>query len=238
MIGATSKVIKDKPENTAIVNTLANDFKELLHKTSDNTNKATSFSWSHGNNGNTQQEKLDEELRLIAIDANTLRPDNFERLCKAKELLSAGANPNYREADHVDSALDCAAYSGNFDLVNLLLENGAELKHTGCSTIMSAALSGDFRCFEKILKLTDDKEHALKHKDDSDDYEGSTLLHYAAWGGNPEIVKELLEKGADPKALNDSNESALDWAINGGPHNDHSRRIDQKTISLLEQATK
>ena len=42
---------------------------------------------------------------------------------------------------------------------------------------------------------------------------GETPLHYAAASWDPEVVRQLLEYGADIKALNDLGESPLDWAI-------------------------
>jgi ankyrin repeat protein len=51
-----------------------------------------------------------------------------------------------------------------------------------------------------------------------------TLLHHAAWAGNPEIVRALLERGADPLAA--SPEQPLAWAVHGSqfweqPDRDH-----------------
>ena len=51
-----------------------------------------------------------------------------------------------------------------------------------------------------------------------------TLLHHAAWVGNPDVVRALLERGADPVAA--SPEPPLAWAVHGSqfwelPGRDH-----------------
>jgi len=47
---------------------------------------------------------------------------------------------------------------------------------------------------------------------------GSTPLHIAAWAGRTEVVKELLNAGANAKETNFEGESGLAWAINNGDH--------------------
>ena len=41
---------------------------------------------------------------------------------------------------------------------------------------------------------------------------GTTVLHAAAYFGNKDVVKLLLNHGADPKALNNKGENALTLA--------------------------
>jgi ankyrin repeat protein len=52
-----------------------------------------------------------------------------------------------------------------------------------------------------------------------------TLLHHAAWVGNPDVVRALLERGADPLAA--APEPPLAWAVHGSqfweePGRDHA----------------
>jgi len=48
------------------------------------------------------------------------------------------------------------------------------------------------------------------------DRHGSTLLMWAAGYGRTEVVKRLLELGADRRALNDKGKTAADIARDGG----------------------
>lgn len=56
---------------------------------------------------------------------------------------------------------------------------------------------------------------------------GGTTLHWAAWHGNAELVKELLQRGADPEAKDDDYGSTpLGWAIHASRHGWHPHRGD------------
>lgn len=48
------------------------------------------------------------------------------------------------------------------------------------------------------------------------DGEGRTVLHYAAWAGNPEIVAQLIQAGADKDAQDDEGLTPLHLAANFG----------------------
>lgn len=45
-----------------------------------------------------------------------------------------------------------------------------------------------------------------------------TLLHHAAWVGNPELVRELLERGADPSVA--TNGTPLSWAAHASQYHE------------------
>lgn len=69
----------------------------------------------------------------MAVDRNQLET--------VRLLLVKGANPNLKSSDGT-SALDCAAFSGNMDLVALLVENGASVNGRGDSNPLLMALNG------------------------------------------------------------------------------------------------
>jgi hypothetical protein len=61
-----------------------------------------------------------------------------------------------------------------------------------------------------------------------------TLLHHAAWVGNPEPVGALLERGADPLA--GSPETPLAWAVHGSQFSDMAGRDYVAVAELLSAA--
>ena len=61
-----------------------------------------------------------------------------------------------------------------------------------------------------------------------------TLLHHAAWVGNPEVVGALLERGADPLA--GTPETPLAWAVHGSQFSDLPGRDHVAVAELLSAA--
>ena len=77
-------------------------------------------------------------------------------------------------------------------------------------TIYSAALMGDLETF--MLQLGKVGESAI----DSLDSSGMSSLHWAAFGGNQDIVQVILEHGGDPDILNSGLNSPLHVAASAG----------------------
>jgi ankyrin repeat protein len=61
-----------------------------------------------------------------------------------------------------------------------------------------------------------------------------TLLHHAAWVGNPEVVRALLDRGADPIA--GPPETPLAWAVHGSQFSDLPGRDHVAVAELLSAA--
>jgi len=77
---------------------------------------------------------------------------------------------------------------------------------SGNSPIHWSARNGHLDCIIELLKA----KPVLNQQNKL----GDTPLHCAAWGGNAEIAKLLLEHGVDPNVLNKEGQSALDLAKN------------------------
>ncbi|MGH9089227.1 MAG: ankyrin repeat domain-containing protein [Acidimicrobiales bacterium] len=137
-------------------------------------------------------------------------------------LLIAGADPESRDPDGV-SALRCAVRAGNRDAASRLLEQGASDDSTDIDRFIGACLRADRSAGEQLLgkrpdlrdQLTDDDRAAVVDAAGSGPPEAVALmldlgfspharnglgeqpLHTAAYGGNAEVVRLLIDAGAE-----------------------------------------
>ncbi len=160
-------------------------------------------------------QTVEEEL-LAAVRANDIE--------KAKELLVAGANPNFGS----DAPLYIAAGNGHAEMVELLLSVGADptaQKTDGWTPLHLAAPYGYLDVAQLLLAAGSNLHRptlngeppiwlAVKHRqvematwllaEGANVHfvwpEGDTLLHRAAGNGHAEMVELLLSVGADPTA--------------------------------------
>lgn len=91
-----------------------------------------------------------------------------------------------------NTPLHLAATTGNKDIVEFLIKNGADINmgdNENSPPVVNAALGGHF----EIVKLMIEKGASPTLSDDN----GMTPLHFAAMGGDPRIVELLLSRGAE-----------------------------------------
>ena len=101
-----------------------------------------------------------------------------------KQHLADGADVNAKDAGGGTPILD-AAYSGQKEIVELLIENGADVN----AKIVNAKI------------------------ENANDVNGMTPLHEAAFGGYKEIAELLIAKGADVNAKSRFDGTPLDEAV-------------------------
>lgn len=152
----------------------------------------------------------------------------------AEFLVENGADVN-KLGDGDGVPLLYAAYMGEAENVELLLKHGADITSASpaglsplhCVGFYLPRLKGfrsdegfDPQPFRRILRalLNAGCDVTLQCKNDVATDAGphvlhaETALHFAAAGGDSEIVRMLLDSGADPQAKNSLGETPSDWS--------------------------
>lgn len=123
----------------------------------------------------------------------------------ASLLLEHGADPGHRDHDGMTPLL-LAAYEGHEDVVELLLEAGADVDETAgidssvsaaaaVTPLLAAAAMGHMRTVSRLL--------FWGAAVDAIDCEGRTALCLAAARGSVEVVRALLDRGLDENHKDD-----------------------------------
>jgi uncharacterized protein len=146
--------------------------------------------------------------------ADAVKDNDLEQ---ARSLLGKGANANSYDDDSDSVLMDAALYA-TADMMKLLLEQGSDpnaSNRDGETPLMWS--TNDINKVKILLQCGADINRKAKS--------GNTALLIASIGyGKYDIIKSLLDNGADAKALNNKKESALMRAALFG---------DTSTISLL-----
>lgn len=133
-------------------------------------------------------------------------------LSSATLLVSAGSSVNETSASGVSPLIE-AVHGGNAEIVQLLAENGADLNaaNPGYTALHAAVLRRNYPALERLLALGADTEvrveKATPTRRQSLDFHfhetfvGATPLWLAARFAEPDMMRVLLEYGADPHAM-------------------------------------
>mmetsp|Transcript_1982 Transcript_1982/g.2845 ORF Transcript_1982/g.2845 Transcript_1982/m.2845 type:complete len:561 (+) Transcript_1982:19-1701(+) len=155
-----------------------------------------------------------------------------------------GFNVNVKDQQK-NTPLHSAAYHGNAQMINELLESGAiDEKNTfGDMALHRAARQGNFECFLALFE----QEHLHCQGTNND-----TLLHGGIHKNNPRIIEYLLNLNANMDIKNDQEKTPLDKAIDDNNkkviilyfvhsirrnHYEHVNKILTKVPSLVTKDT-
>lgn len=103
-----------------------------------------------------------------------------------------------------DSALMLASLRGYGEIVELLLNAGAQFNHEGWNPLLYAAFEGRMGIVEMLLAKGANPDALAPNR--------STPLMFAARNGHEDVVVRLLKAGANVDLKNDQNETADSWA--------------------------
>ena len=112
--------------------------------------------------------------------------------------------------------LHAACRKGHMKVVDLLLERGADpavFSSPGLTPLMEACRTGSVSCVRRLLS-----HNLARTTIDYQSDHGLTALHYACFVGYEEIVKALLEGGANPTLRYKDATTAMDTAERRGHH--------------------
>lgn len=168
--------------------------------------------------------------------ANEMELGNVER---ATEWLDAGLPPDFAGV-RIGTGLMIGAWEGKLELMRLFLSRGADidkLNANGESALALAALRGKFEAVKWLLergaringgpRQWSALHYAVfgGHKEIADylmargadvnalSTNGSSVLMMAVREGKEDLVRTLLEKGADRSVKNDWGDGALEWSM-------------------------
>ena len=183
------------------------------------------------------------------------------KLDTATALIDGGADVNQPGADNT-SPLLIAIVNGHYDIASMLLQHGAnpniadengrsplyaaiDLRNQQWSQAPAPVLPQPVHMamIQKLvaagadlsIKLTGKIGHRGSFDMRWSDMKGATPLLRAAWNGDIEVMRLLLEHGADPKAATDRNETALLLLAGAGwPLGQGYIRTDEEIMAALE----
>ena len=140
--------------------------------------------------------ELDEQIVKAAMEHDT---------AKAIALLAGGADVNARGKYSGWTPLMLAARKGDIELLNFLLANGADVNAKSDvqnrTPLMEAVRNRKIQAVQALLAANPDL--------DAVDWEGYTVLMFAAVSGQRDVVDVLLAHGADVNLKNKVGSSAL-----------------------------
>ena len=171
------------------------------------------------------------------IDALEIATDKGDTASVVELLKSADLNCKEIRG----KAVSVAAVQGNEECLDLLIQAGADVNWSSCSStvaIVSAAWHGHSKCLDLLLTAGADVNT-------QDEY-GNTPLVLAAWNGHTVCLESLLQAGADVNTHNIEGSTAVYFAASEGHENclrelikegANVHNLDLNENSALQKAT-
>jgi uncharacterized protein len=168
-------------------------------------------------------------------------------------LLAAGALPNTQHPDNGQTALIVASTMGNTDIVEALLENGADpnIRDGNSFTALHAAVrDSDYgtdrggrvsaaATVKVLLAHGADPNARLNQKGRQSvravneiAFQGATPLALAAEVNSLDAIKELVKAGADPNIATEQGTTPLMLAAGAGTDVQRMRSVEERTLAL------
>jgi hypothetical protein len=151
---------------------------------------------------NTRNERGDHALH-VALREDSPKVVNF--------LLSQGTVKVESRNAQGESPLMIAAIMGQLESAKRLIQRGAEVNKTGWTPLHYAASRTESDSVEMVRLML--QHHAYI---DAESPNKSTPLMLAAHYGHADVVRLLLEEGADPTLRNEQGLTAVDFARRAG----------------------
>jgi ankyrin repeat protein len=150
---------------------------------------------------------------VVAVEAEPALVDAAMNgdLKTVRTLIRQTGDVNAAQPDGM-TALHWAVQRRDLEMTNALLNAGADFKvtnRTGAKPLYLAAGNGDAAVIARLLDAGEDANAVLTG-------EGETVLMLTSYTGNPEAVKLLLDRGADPNTQQFRGQTALMWAAAEG----------------------
>jgi ankyrin repeat protein len=153
-------------------------------------------------------------LLFVATFGFAQRPDNQVwqgawdgNVEQVRSAVDKGANVNVRGKGGWAPLL-VAARNGHFDVVQYLVEHGADIEQSDNSRDKTPLLAAAFKGHYDIVKYLVDKGAKVNVQA----INGWTPLHDAAYVGSVDVVKYLVDHGADLSIRNKDGQTALEAA--------------------------
>jgi hypothetical protein len=147
-------------------------------------------------------------LEVQATASDILEASRSGELQLVQTILDRDTTAIRMSNDRGSTALHFAAENGHLQIVELLLDRGADVEVIdvdGDTPLMCAAITGQSEIFKMLLSRGADADVLNVNE--------NGVLHYAAMSGSVEIVRLLLDKGADIEKSDSWGRTPLSMAV-------------------------